>query len=137
MPTQASNRAYSAPPSVPSISMGFSYDPNVVINGGTGWWVPNSVSGNGLAVTPVASTFTSIVTGLIGTGQIILPLSTKQWSVSVVSGAAWIKGSGPILPGTNIGGGGFDGRSTMASTIAIGATGSSTSTPLVLVAYDA
>lgn len=137
MPTAASDRAFSAPPSIHNVSALYVWNPAFVVNNNTGNWVPFSTTGTNGALTPAPYTYTTTVANLVGTGHTIIPVTAKAWSVSVISGAVWVKGVGPILPGASLGGGGFDGRGTMASTIAVGGTGAGASAVNALVVYDA
>ncbi len=102
--------------------------PNVTLVG-TG-----TITGN---VTPISYGYTTTVASIVGTGQVLVPVGAKAWSVSVISGAIWVKGIGPLLPGASLGGGGFDGRGSMVDPIAIGGTGAGASSVNALVVYDA
>ena len=98
--------------------------------------IPVPVSGS---VVSVGATYTPNFFNIVATGQQIIPATAKAWSVTVVTGAAWVDGMGPLLAGTSLAGGNYDIRSTLSRTIAVGGTGTlgtPASMPNILVVWE-
>lgn len=129
MPTSASNRAYSGPPSIHNVTMEHLWDPDLVINGGTGNWRPVeqsdftniTLSGVNIDVGITGGVYTSSMSNITGS-QVIVPTGRKSVSVAVESGTAYINGMA-INAGVTLNLGGYDGRFTSSVAYAIGITG--------------
>ena len=67
----------------------------------------------------------------ITSGQAQIPVGTKSWYVSAVSGNVWLDGI-RLLTSTQIDGGGYDGRTNLETAINVGTTGG-----YALVKWDA
>lgn len=109
---------------------------NVNINSG----VNIAFSGSNFSISNVAVTGGNITINsgsyapsfsIITSSQTQIPVGAKSWSISVVSGSAYVNGTGPISAYTNINGGGYDGRFTLNTAINVGTTGGN-----VLIAYE-
>ncbi len=72
----------------------------------------------------LGSTYTSNLTG-VTSGLFSIPTGTKSWSIAVESGSCYFNQT-LLNEGTNINGGGYDGRYTLSSSINIGCTGGRT-----------
>ncbi len=109
---------------------------SIAVTGSPNVTVANPVVPVSGVVTPVATTYTSFVTGIIGTGQIAVPAAAKRWDLYVISGAVWAKGFGPLLPTASLHGGNYDASSTSASSFGIGGTGAGATAVNVIVTWD-
>ncbi len=143
-PNKYFSKVINSPHSAPSFT--YLYDPNAVITGNsppqTGAFraasvsdfaANISVSGLNLTVGAVSITGSPIVTiatstygpsfNIVTAGQITIPQNSKSYSVSVISGQAYINGTGPFDAGVSLNGGGYDGKVLLASAVVVGGTG--------------
>lgn len=68
-----------------------------------------------------SGTYAPVITGFT-TQQYQIPVGTRQWSIAVESGSAYVNGV-QINASTTLNGGGFDGRFTLSTAINVGTTG--------------
>lgn len=90
--------------------------------------VTNTVTINSGSYTPGFA----IITG----SQTQIPIGAKSASVAIISGSAYINGSGAFPAGLTLGFGGYDGRFPLASAINVGATGSIASPSQVIILWE-
>lgn len=155
MPSQK-DRYYSAPPATHNVSMMYGYSPTAYWtgnNGVTGNWVAANFDPSGrLNVNIAGASFTGelsldeaiSVTGqytfaspvLITGSQTQIPAGAKSWSVSIISGFAFINGTGPIYSYANLNGGGYTANSSLTTAINIGCTGTASDPSQVLVMWE-
>lgn len=134
------DRAYSAMPAIHNVAGLYGFSDTAVNTGNgagnpvTGNWVPVSLDANGRTQSAGSSgIFTSLFTGIINTGQVQIPVGVKAWSISVISGYAFVNGTGPLPVNTNLNGGNFGGGFISNNPINVGATGAPVN---VLVYYQ-
>lgn len=160
------DRYYTRPPEgAHNVSMDYAFNPSAVITGNnpptTGAWVPFSTDAQGnISVTVAGGVTVSggsapsavAITGspsvqiqsgsynpnytIITGSQFSIPVGARSYSVSVISGSAYLNGTGPIFAYSNINGGGYGGTWILGSAINVGATGTITAPCSVLIAYE-
>jgi hypothetical protein len=91
-----------------------------------------AISGNVTIVPGTYSPGLSIITG----GQMQIPAGAKSASIAIISGAAYINGSGAFPAGLTLSFGGYDGRLSLASAINVGATGSAASPSQLIISWE-
>lgn len=77
-------------------------------------------------IRPVTTSF-SIITG----SQVTIPVNSRSWAFAVISGEAWVNGSGGIPAGIAI-----NSQNYNASAITIGATGAGAASAKVIVQWE-
>lgn len=91
----------------------YKWNDNAIITGHaaiiTGAWVPEGAS----IITPSFARLTG--------SQTQIPAGSTKWSISVVSGGAFINGVGPFIAGYNLNGGGYG--MALSTPINVGTTG--------------
>lgn len=93
----------------------------------------NSVTGTVNTTGTVTANVTGVVTidsgsfaltiNMITGSQVQIPVGVRAYSISVISGSAFINGNGPFFSMYTLNGGGYDGRWTLNTAINIGCTG--------------
>lgn len=94
----------------------------------------NSVAVTGI-VTINSGTYTPTISVITGS-QTQIPAGARSSSVAVISGYAYVNGSGPILAGTSMSFGGYDGHFLSSVVLNVGATGNTGAPCNVLVIYE-
>lgn len=105
------------------------------ISGNVNSTITNSilpVSGISTVVGGVYTPSFSIVTG----SQVIIPVGVRSASVSIVSGTAYVNGTGPVVAGVTLKFGGYDGRYLSSAGVVVGATGSALFPCQVLILWE-
>lgn len=91
-----------------------------------------AVTGNSVTNSGTYSPNFALITG----SQFIVPTSAKSWSVAIISGFAYLNGTGAIPAGITIAGGSYAGSQLLSSPMVVGATGSAAAPSQVLVVYE-
>lgn len=145
---------YTGPGGQLTTSNVYVWDPNLLVSGvstnqviATGGMRPLYVTdfpgGGGAAssvvvtnsVTTSSGTYTptfAIITG----GQTTIPAGAKSASVAVISGSAYVNGTGPLIAGTSLNLGGYDGKMLLNGPVTVGGTGVVASPANILVSWE-